>query len=98
MATKNDKIRWSNYSIETISTIYATSIANELENMSPDDYNNLTDSAVFIEEFLLKHSSPLVKPTRKNKKRGQVSTKLPEDIKKARSQGKIVFNSWKLLN
>ena len=45
-----------------------TLIANEWENMSPDDYNSLTDSAVLIKHFLLKHSVPLVKPTRKNKK------------------------------
>ena len=39
MAAKTNKVRWSNYSIETISTLYSASIANELENMSPDDYN-----------------------------------------------------------
>ena len=43
MAAKTDRVRWSNYSIETISTLYTTSIANELENMSPDDYNRLAD-------------------------------------------------------
>ena len=47
MAAKISKVRWSNYSIETISTLYSTSIANELENMSPDDYNSLAGSAVF---------------------------------------------------
>ena len=36
--------------------------------MSQDDYNRLADSAVLIKDFLLKHSAPLVKPTRKNKK------------------------------
>ena len=46
MAAINDKVIWSNYSNETISTIYATSIANEMENMRPDDYNSLADSAV----------------------------------------------------
>ena len=51
MAAKTDKVRWSDYSIETISTLYATSIANELENMSPDDYNRLADSAVLIIDF-----------------------------------------------
>ena len=56
MAAKTDKVRWSNYSIETISTLYATSIANELENMSLDDYNHLADSAVLIKDILLKHS------------------------------------------
>ena len=55
MAAKNDKVRWSNYSIETASTIYAISIANKLENMSPDDYNNLADSTVLTKDFLLKH-------------------------------------------
>ena len=69
MAANSVKVRWSNYSIETISTLYATSIAHELENMSPDDYNRLADSAVLIKDFLLKHSAPLVKPTRKNKKK-----------------------------
>ena len=54
--------------IETMSTIYATLIANELENMRPDDYNSLADFAVLIKKFLLKHSDPFVKPTRKNKK------------------------------
>ena len=44
----------ANYSIETISTIYATSIANELENMSPDNYNSLADSAAPIKEFFVK--------------------------------------------
>ena len=52
MAAKNDKVRWSNYSTETISTIYATLIANELENMSPDDYNSFADSAVLIKDFV----------------------------------------------
>ena len=52
MATKSVKVRWSNYSTETISTLYATSIANELENMSPDDYNRLADSAVLIRLFV----------------------------------------------
>ena len=97
MAAKSVKVRWSNYSTETISTLYATSVANEFENMSPDDYNRLADSAVLIKDFLLKHSAPLVKPTRKNKKCGKV-IKLPEDVKKARSRGNIAFNSWKLLN
>ena len=73
-----------------------TSIANELENMSPDDYNSLTDSAVLIKDFFVKHSAPLVKPTRKNKKCGKVFIKLPEDVKKARSRGNVAFNSWKL--
>ena len=98
MAAKSVKVRWSNYSTETISTLYATSIANELENMSPDDYNRLADSAVLIKDFLLKHSAPLVKPTRKNKKCGKVFIKLPEDVKKARSRGNIAFTSWKLLS
>ena len=99
MAGKNDKVnRWSNYSIETVSTIYATLISNELENMSLDDYNSLADSAVLIKDCLLKHSAPLVKPTRKNKNCGKVFIKLPDDIKKARCQGKVAFNSWKLLN
>ena len=80
MAAKNDKVRWSNYSIETISTIYNTSIANKLENMSPDDYNSLADSAVLVKDFLLKHSAPLLKPTHKNKKCGKVFIKLPEDV------------------
>ena len=84
--------------IETISTIYATSIANELENMSPDDCNSLADSTVLIKDFLLKSSAPLVKPTCKNKKCGKVFIKLPEDVKKARFQGNVAFNSWKLLN
>ena len=66
--------------------------------MSPDDYNSLADSLVLIKDFLLKHSAPLVKPTRKNKKCGKVFIKLPEDVKKARSRGNVVFNSWKLLN
>ena len=98
MAAKSVKVRWSNYSTETISTLYATSIANELENMSSDDYNRLADSAVLIKDYLLKHSAPLVKPTRKNKKCGKVFIKLPEDVKKARSWGNITFNSRKLLN
>ena len=98
MASKTDKVRWLNYSTETISTFYASSITNELENMSPDDYNRLADSAALIKDFLLKHSAPLVKPTHKNKKCGKVFIKLPEDIKKARSQGNAAFNSWKLLN
>ena len=51
MASKIDKVRWSNHSTETISTIYATSVANELENMSPDDYNSLADSDVLIKSF-----------------------------------------------
>ena len=50
MAAKTDKVRWSNYSIETISTLYATSVVNELENMNPDDYNSLADSAVLIKK------------------------------------------------
>ena len=66
--------------------------------MSPDDYNRLADSAVLIKDFLLKHSVPLVKPTRKNKKCGKVFIKLLEDVKKARSRGNVAFNSWKLLN
>ena len=70
MAAKTDEVRWSNYSIETISTLCSTSITNELENMSPDDYNSLADSAVLIKDFLLKHSAPLVNPTRKDKKCG----------------------------
>ena len=98
MAAKTDKVRWSNYSIETISTLYAPSISNELENMSLHDYNRLADSAVLIKYFLLKHSAPLVKPTRKNKKCGKVFIKLPEDVKKARSRGNVAFHSWKLLN
>ena len=57
------------YSIETFSTIYTTSFAYELENMSPDDYNSLADSAVLIKEFLLKLFAPLVKPFRKKKLR-----------------------------
>ena len=59
--------------------------------MSSDDYNRLAD-------FLLKHSAPLVKLTRKNKKCGKEFIKLPEDVKKAWSRGNIAFNSWKLLN
>ena len=98
MTAKTDKVRWSNYSIETISTLYSTSIGNKLENMSPDDYNSLADSAVLIKDFLLKHLAPLVKPTRKNKKCGKVFIKLPEDVKKTQSQGNVAFNSWKLLN
>ena len=70
MAAKTFKVRLSNYSTETISTLYVTLIANELENMSPDDYNLLGGSAVLIKDFLLKHSAPLVKPTRENKKCG----------------------------
>ena len=91
MAAKTDKVRWSNYSIETISTLYSTSIENELENMSLDDYNRLADSAVLIKDFLLKHSAPLVKPTRKNKKCGKVFIKLPEAVKKAWSRGNVVL-------
>ena len=93
MAAKTVKVRWPNYSTETISTLYATSIANELENTGPDDYNRLADSAVLIKDFLLKHSAPLVKPTCKNKKCGKVFIKLPEDVNKARSRGNIAFNS-----
>ena len=59
--------------------------------MSPDDYNRLADSAVLIKDFLLKHSAPLVKPTRKNKKCGKVFIKLLEHVKKARSQGNVAF-------
>ena len=98
MAAKTDKVRWSNYSIETIPTLYSTSIANELENMSPDGYKSLADSAVLIKDFLLRHSAPLVKPICKNKKCGKVFIKFPEDVKKARSPGNAAFNSWKLLN
>ena len=65
--------------------------------MSSDDYNRLADSAVLPKTFL-KHSAPLMKPTRKNKKCDKVFIKLPEDVKKARSQGNIAFTSWKLLN
>ena len=54
--------------------------------MSPDDYNRLADSAVLMKDFLLKHSAPLVKPTRKNKKCGKVFIKVPDDVKKARSR------------
>ena len=82
MAAKSVKVRWSNHSTETISALYATSIANELENMRPNDYNRLADSAVLMKDFLSKHSAPLVKPTRKNKKCGKVFIKLPEDVKK----------------
>ena len=32
---KNDKVRWSNYSITSMSILYATSIANELEKNEP---------------------------------------------------------------
>ena len=39
-----------------------------------------------------------MKPTRKNKKCGKVFIKFPDDAKKARSQGKFDFNSWKLLD
>ena len=102
MAAKTDKVRWSNDSIETISTLHATLIATELENYNNyynnDDYNNLADPAVLIEDFLLKHSAPLVKPTRKNKKCGKVFIKLPVDVKKARPRDNVAFNSWKLLN
>ena len=66
--------------------------------MSPDDYDSLADSAVLIKDSLLKHSAPLVKPTRRNKKCGKIFIKLPKDAKKARSQGKVAFNSFKLLN
>ena len=52
MAAKSVKVRWSNHSTETISTLYATSIENELENMSPDEYNRLADSAVLIKDFV----------------------------------------------
>ena len=34
----------------------------------------------------------------KNKRCSKIFIKLPEDVKKARSQGKVAFNSWKLLN
>ena len=54
--------------------------------MSPDDYNRLADSAVLIKDFLLKHSAPLVKPTRRNKKCGKVFIKLPDYVKKARTR------------
>ena len=47
------------------------------------------DSAVLIKEFLLKHSAPLMKPTCKSKKCGKAFIKLPDDVKKARSQGKV---------
>ena len=50
--------------------------------MIPDDYNSLAYLAVLIKDFLLKHSAPLVKPTRKNKKCGKVFIKLPEDVKR----------------
>ena len=66
--------------------------------MSPDDYNSLADFAVLMKDLLLKHSAPLVKPTRRNKKCVKVFIKLPDDVKKARSQGNVAFNSWKLLN
>ena len=46
MTAKNDKVRWTEP--ETISTICATSVANELENMSPDD------SAVLITDIFVK--------------------------------------------
>ena len=59
---------------------------------------SLADSAVLTKDFLLKHSAPLIKPTRKNKKCDKVFIKLSEDVKKARSQGNIAFNFWKLLN
>ena len=68
--------------LKLFSAIYTTSVANELENVSPDNYNSLADSSVLIKGFLLKHSAPLMKPTRKNKKCGKVFIKLPEDIKK----------------
>ena len=53
-----------------------------MENMSPDDYNRLADSAVLIKDVLLKHSAPLVKPTCKNKKFGKVYINFPRMLKK----------------
>ena len=76
MATKTDKVRWSNYSIETISTLHFN--RKRIGKYEPGrlQYNSLADSAVLIKDFFLKHSAPLVQPTRKNKKCGKVFIKL----------------------
>ena len=49
--------------------------------MSLDDHNSLADSAVKM----------------KNKKCGGVFIEFAKDVRKARSQGKVAFYSWKLL-
>ena len=56
------KIRWSKFSFEEITESYAVPIANDLELMSLQDYDSLSNSAEKIKNLTLKHSVTLIRP------------------------------------
>ena len=92
------KIHWSIFLSEIINRLYKSPLVSDLERIS---ISSFTDSAAAIDkitELLTGHSHPLadtrLKPCKKKNKCG-FYVKLPADIKRARSECKAAFDSWK---
>ena len=85
-------------SFEEITESYAVPIANDLELMSLQDYNSLANSAEKIENLILKHPVPLIRPLNNKKNSKKVFFRLPDDVKLARSHGTVAFDLWKESN
>ena len=66
--------------------------------MSLQDYNSLVNSAKKIENLILKHSVTVIRPLNNKKNNKKVFFRLPDDVKLARSHGRVVFDLWKKSN
>ena len=66
--------------------------------MSLEDYNSLANSAEKIENLILKYSVPLIRPLNSKKNSKKVFLRLPDDVKLARSHGRVAFDLWKKSN
>ena len=90
-----NKIRWSKFSFEEITESYAVPIANDLELMSLQDYDSLSNSAEKIKNLILKHTVTLIRPLNNKKNSKKIFFRLPDDVKLARSHGRVIFDLWK---
>ena len=94
---KKYKIFWSKFSLVDINTKYVTSLLYDLEkgDIDPTDSKRAVEK---ISKLLIDCSASLVVPhvkTIKKKNKRNVYVRLPDDVKIARSQCKIAFESWK---
>ena len=73
-------IRWSTFSFEKIAESYAVPIANDLELMSTIALPTLLKK---IQNLILKHSVPLIRPLNSKKNSKKIFFRLPDDVKLA---------------
>ena len=89
------KITRSSLSKEEIDNNYSVPLMNDLSTLALDEYNSRACSSDAIITLLTKHASSLARPICRNKTKDKVYFKLLPDVKDARLQGKIVFNTLK---